>query len=196
MDQIDRLLSEQLQDPAFGNLSQVTVPPEGARLSNVFIIGEAPGAQEELRRRPFVGPAGIIMRDLMELAGLFTADKYPASANCWLTNVVKFRPPGNRKPTDDEIRAARPYLRREWVLCGCPTVIVPTGGVALQTITGRKTSILRAAGKLHQARSKDGKLLAVWPMVHPAFGLRNEAVRPHMERDWERLGEWLATYQR
>lgn len=161
-----------------------------------FIVGEAPGAQEEMQRRPFVGPAGIVMRDLMAIAGLFSTIPLDrrgySAANCWLTNTVKFRPPRNRTPTPDEIKAARPWLRAEWEAVGKPVVIVPVGGTALAAITGKPQSILVAAGKLHKYRSREGLDLCIWPMVHPSYGLRGgEQVQAALEQDWDRFAGWM-----
>lgn len=184
------------------NLSSVYVPGEGcADRPLAMVIGEAPGAQEEIRRRPFVGPSGAAQRDLMAVAHLFTHDTgalgvWPYTgyaANTWLTNVVKFRPPlrnGSRAPLPIEIKAARPWLRHEWVTIGKPRLIIPVGGVALEAVIGRRVSILRAAGKCHWVKSRDGIDMAIWPMVHPAYGLRNPSVQPALEADWERLAAW------
>jgi len=190
------------------NLNDIYVPGEGGN-PMAFIIGEAPGAQEVMQRRPFVGPAGRVLRDLMSVAGLWAteqwsngSDDHPETVgavppNCWLTNVVKFRPPGNRKPTEQEIKAARFSLRQEWVAVGRPDIIILVGGTALEAVLGHRESILRSAGKCHTARSKYGHMLYVWPMVHPAFGLHNPAMQPIIERDWELLGEWInGTYTR
>lgn len=177
---------------ALADLSSVYVPGEGDN-PKAFIIGEAPGAQEEAQRRPFVGPAGVVMRDLMAIAGLFSTPSGcgpPYEPNCWLTNVVKFRPPRNRTPFPIEIKAARPWLLKEWEAVGSPELIIPVGGTALTAILGKPQSILRAAGKCHKAVSRSGMTLFVWPMVHPAFGLRTPAVQPLLEADWERLAEW------
>lgn len=181
------------------DLSAVYVSGEGDN-PEAFIIGEAPGAQEEAQRRPFVGPAGVVMRDLMALAGLYASiprDGKPhvinnehGLENCWLTNVIKFRPPRNRKPLPAEVIEARPWLRREWIAVGKPQLIIPVGGTALEAVTGKRVSILRAAGKCHKARSRCGLELFVWPMVHPSFGLRTPAVQPLLEQDWERLAAW------
>ncbi len=190
-----------------GELSSVYVAGEGDN-PEAFIIGEAPGAQEEAKRRPFVGTAGVAMRDLMALAGLFAAPqpvsgrqpdgvvraKRTQQANCWLTNVVKFRPTvagrRNRKPLPVEIEAARPWLRREWAAVGKPRLIIPTGGVALTALFGKPQSILAVAGRCHLLRSREGFELYVWPMVHPSFGVRTPAARPLLETDWENLGRW------
>lgn len=163
-----------------------------------FIVGEAPGAQEAIRGRPFVGASGVAMRDLMATAGLYSAYDFavPRSKipNCWLTNVVKFRPPKNRAPLPAEIKAFRPYLTEEWIAVGAPKLIIPVGGVALGTITGRRMSILKMAGKCLAYRSTNfpGTDVYVWPMVHPAFALRNEQARPILQTDWELLGEWIS----
>jgi uracil-DNA glycosylase family 4 len=185
-------------------LSSIYVPGEGNHRDPLaMVIGEAPGAQEEVRRRPFVGPSGAAQRGLMALAALWVHDigvasqnQQIVSANTWLTNVVKFRPPlrdGSRAPLPIEIRAARPWLRHEWVTIGKPRLIIPVGGVALEAVIGRRVSILRAAGKCHWIKSREGITMAVWPMVHPAFGLRNPSVQPLLEKDWEKLNEWRTT---
>lgn len=183
-------------DPRFEDLSDITVLGEGDN-PEAFIFGEAPGAQEEARRRPFVGPSGAVMRDLMAIAGLYaTADDkrlegLEGGPNCWLTNTVKFRPPRNRRPTPLEIKAARPWLSAEWKAVGKPRLIIPVGGVALEAITGRQQSILIAAGKCHNYRSKEGRELFIWPMVHPSYGLRGgPQVQEMLEKDWESLAEW------
>jgi len=136
------------------------------------------------------------MRDLMAIAELYASETdvsahyTRSSVNCWLTNVVKFRPPRNRKPTPLEIKAARPLLLEEWRAVGAPQLIIPVGGTALEAVLGRPQSILRVAGKCYEATSKDGHQLFVWPMVHPSFGLRTPAAQPLLEADWERLAEW------
>lgn len=180
------------ESPAFRELSEVYVPGEGGN-PTALIIGEAPGAQEELHRRPFVGPAGQVLRQLMGLAGLHTINS--VGPNCWVTNVVKFRPPRNRKPYWVEVRKARPFLRAEWEAVGKPRVIIPVGGTALQAVTGRPNiSILKHSGWMHAEVSRvDGDPLYVWPMIHPSAGLREPSLRGLMEKDWEKLAEWLRT---
>lgn len=174
------------------DLSEVYVPGEGGD-PEVFLMGEAPGAQEETQRRPFVGPAGVAMRDLMAIAGLYTAYTPKGGVpNCWLTNTIPFRPPRNRTPTPTEIRVARPLIRAEWEAVGKPVVIVPVGGTALAAITGKPQSILVAAGKLHKYRSREGLDLCIWPMVHPSYGIRGgEQVQAALEQDWDRFADWM-----
>lgn len=181
------------------HLSEKYVPGEGADYPRVMIIGEAPGAQEDAVQRPFVGASGYVLRSLMEIAVLHTDDfedterKIYGVGNSWITNVVKFRPlPNNRTPGDEEIKFGRKMLRREWVAIGKPRIIVPVGGVASLAVLGQKTSILRISGHhLLRTSNVDGELMHVWPMVHPSFGLRSPNIQPLIERDWEKLGEWL-----
>lgn len=187
----------------FSRLSNTYVPGEGNyEQPEAFIIGEAPGAVEDAARRPFVGKAGQILRQLMVLADLWSTtvkdsnqvERYPGAPNCWLTNVVKHRPAGNATPTPVEVNAFRRYLQEEWHAVGEPTLLIPVGAVALRAVTGKPLSILRAAGKCHKYRSTyTGKLLHIWPMVHPAWVIRqgdNTALQELIEQDWERLGEW------
>lgn len=178
---------------AFPDLSKTYVAGEGDN-PLAFIVGEAPGAQEEIARRPFVGSAGIVLRDLMDIANLWSTDSScdpSRPANCWLTNVVKFRPPRNRRPTPDEITCARPFLRAEWVAVGMPRLIIPVGGVALTAVTGKNQSIMRLAGRCHPYTSTEGLALFVWPMIHPSYGLRNPAIQPLIESDWDNLAGWM-----
>jgi uracil-DNA glycosylase family 4 len=164
---------------------------EGQAHTKVMIIGEAPGAEEAVRGRPFVGPSGYVLRQLMNGAGLMASNHGNVRSNCWLTNVCKFRPPNNRKPTEFEIKQLRPLLRYEWQAIGRPKIIIPVGSTALFAVVGERWSILRVAGQLwtiHSARSNMD--FSVWPMVHPAFALRNKEARPLLERDWDALIKW------
>lgn len=158
----------------------------------VMIIGEAPGAQEEIKRRPFVGPAGRVLRDLMVLAEIYTgAAPHFGTPNCWLTNVVKFRPPRNRTPSLPEIMSVRQHLRFEWDILGRPSVVIAVGSVALTALAGRPMSVLRRAGQPITHTTREQTILTVWPMIHPAYALRNLSVQPVVEGHWEKLGTWL-----
>lgn len=198
------------------NLSHVYVGGEGERDQPIaMLIGEAPGAYEETHKRPFVGDAGIVLRDLMAIAGLYpqawktgavgpnyqepTVDPAGSYApNCWLTNVVKFRPPRNRTPEPNEIMSVRALLRDEWNAINRPQVVIPVGGVALHALYGRRISILAVAGECHRQMSATvpGLDLFIWPMVHPSFGLRlgSTYIQDLIERDWQKLGEWLKNF--
>lgn len=176
-------------------LSSVYVPGEGS-YPEVFIVGEAPGAQEEIQRRPFVGPSGRIQRELMASAELYAFNGFRGDyeSNCWLTNVIKFRPPRNRKPYPHEIEAVRSLLFLEWQAVGNPRVIVPVGGTALHAVVGQALSITRVSGReltTVDRFMRSNRKIHIWPMLHPAYGLRYKAIREVTERDWDRFGKWL-----
>ena len=175
-------------------LSERYVPGEGDN-PVAMVIGEAPGAQEDIALRPFVGAAGRVLRDLMAGAGLFTGQTpHFGAANCWLTNTVHFRPPKNRTPTRDEIYVARSGLREEWLAIGKPRVIIPVGGAALHAVKFAKARppILALSGAVYEYHSKeDGELVYVWPMIHPSFGLRHKSMIRHIESDWRRFKSWF-----
>lgn len=144
-----------------------------AETAAVMVVGEAPGAQENGAERPFVGPSGVMLGRLLETIGLARADVF-------VTNVVKYRPAGNRTPTPEEVIAARPALRREWQILQ-PALTIALGGVA-RTALGLPTS----------GRATNGKLLPFgghWatPMFHPAYGLRSRMARGWIEEDWATL---------
>lgn len=179
----------------FPSLSERYVPGEGDS-PKAFIIGEAPGADEDVQLRPFVGRAGMVMRQLMRLAELYanptvsTQDKN--YANCWLTNVSKFRPPKKRKPLEVEVKAFRAPLFHEYYAVGAPKLIIPVGSSALYAVTGKHISILKTAGKAHRYTTKQGAEVTIFPMVHPSFAIRqnSEQLQELLEEDWERLGKW------
>jgi uracil-DNA glycosylase len=159
--------------------------PEGG--IEALAVGEAPGATENTTGVPFTGASGRVLVQMMGMAGLSAAN----DGNTWITNVVKFRPPGNRTPTYGEINASLPFLRMEWAAIGRPRIMIAIGAVAYVALGG---VIVRQAGTLMKAAGKPIALnnsnITLWPMVHPAYGLRNYGYRSTMEKHWEALGEW------
>lgn len=163
------------------------VPGLGSHRPNVLLIGEAPGATENTHGRPFCGASGRVLDGLLEVAGIVDRDYF-------VTNVVKYRPPGNRTPTHPEIVHGVQALRQEFWALGSPGVIVAVGAVAKvamavqQEDSGERVRISRApAGRPYALRA--GHVL--WPMYHPAFGLRRPDMRGVMEEHWEGMGEWM-----
>lgn len=165
------------------------VEGEGSFTPQVMVIGEAPGAQENTRGRPFVGESGIILRMMMSHNGLEVSDRNRKVDNAWLTNVVKLRPPGNRTPKPEEIELARPYLRAEWRMLGCPRVVVCLGNTPLIAVTGRP-NVSKRAGVMENYTSSDGHPMVVWPMLHPSNAVRHKPLQPVIESHWNRFGKW------
>lgn len=175
------------EDPAFAHLrinNRPLVPGEGSSNPKVLIVGEAPGATENVQRRPFVGASGRILRSLIEDAAELRPEDY------FITNTVKYWPgPGNRTPDWTEIEASLPYLRQEYQVLGSPQVIVAVGSVALWAFRpeDEKRGILALGGE--RIPLKGSRWLA--PMIHPAYGIRNKKIQPTMEQHWESFGVWL-----
>lgn len=159
------------------------VPGIGPDRPKAFLVGEAPGAQENFKKRPFVGAAGRVLAQLMSLGRLST------DTNAWLTNTIKFRPPLNRTPTPDEITDAQPYLRREWTLVGKPRVLVAVGAVGWRAMSPAGWENVPVSKVVGQPIQIGG--VALWPMFHPAFAMRNKSMRPSVEEHWARLGKWM-----
>lgn len=187
----------------------------GASQPKVMLVGEAPGATENHRLRPFCGPSGTVLDHLMAKAGLYLEERHApgcagpgtepgkrecVSANAYVTNVVKYRPPHNRTPSYLEIEHAVDDLRREWSALGGPKCIVCVGGVAHAALNPFYPTITVGAGRGNFTRPRDpktGKInhdsdLWIVSQYHPAFGLRGgDGRRRQMTRDWEAMGEQM-----
>lgn len=150
------------------------VPGEGRADARIMFIGEGPGLQEDRQGRPFVGPAGQLLTELLAQAGLQRDDVF-------ITNIVKCRPPDNREPQPDEIAACRDYLDAQIAVVN-PRIICTLGRPALQTLVDPSASIGREHGKARQV----GGMLFV-PLYHPAAALHQQSLRPALVADMERL---------
>ncbi len=149
------------------------VPGEGSQSADIVFIGEGPGFYEDRDGRPFVGPAGMLLDELLASIGLNRPDVY-------ITNMVKCRPPNNRDPLPGEIQACKPYLDKQLEMIG-PKVIVTLGRYSFSSFFPGQT-ISKARGK---PRRWNG--LLVYPMYHPAAALHNPALRSVIEDDFRRL---------
>jgi uracil-DNA glycosylase family 4 len=166
------------------------VEGEGSFTPLVMVIGEAPGAQENTRGRPFVGESGIILRMLMSHAGLEVSDRQRAVDNAWLTNVVKLRPPGNRRPKPEEIELAKPYLEAEWRIVDCPKIIVCLGNTPLIAVTGMG-NVMKRAGDLEEWEGSAYAPMYVWPMLHPSNAIRHPPLQKVIEGHWDKFSAWF-----
>jgi DNA polymerase len=136
-----------------------------------MVIGEAPGAEEDLRGEPFVGQAGRLLDNVLAAAGL---DRTAAGCSAvYIANVVKCRPPGNRNPEPDEVARCEPYLMRQIELLR-PRVILLMGRVAAQATLGTEASIASLRGHAHRI-DVAGASVPVIVTYHPAYLLRNLA---------------------
>lgn len=131
--------------------------PENAK---VFIVGEAPGAEEDETSVPFIGRSGKLMNTLLGEVGICRDD-------CYVTSILKCRPPENRNPKSGEIASCSPYLM-EQIRFVKPKVIITVGNFSARYILGTKEGIMTLRGGQHQVGDS-----VVIPTVHPAYVLRN-----------------------
>lgn len=154
------------------------VPGEGPANATVMLIGEGPGFHEDRQGRPFVGPSGNLLEQMLAGIGLSRQQVY-------ITNVVKCRPPGNRDPQPDEIAACRPYLDHQIELIK-PRIIVTLGRFSMARYFPGQ-SITRIHG---QFKHEDGRVII--PMFHPAAALRNEQWMAALRQDFAKVPNLLA----
>ncbi|MDO5334759.1 MAG: uracil-DNA glycosylase [Coriobacteriia bacterium] len=151
---------------------------EGDPHARVLIIGEAPGKNEDLKGRPFVGAAGKFLDELLAHAGL-------AREEVFIANVLKCRPPSNRNPRSDEIEACAPYLRMQTRSIN-PDIIVTMGNFATQFILRTGVGITRLRGTWQTA----GKFV-VFPIFHPAAAIYDRSKRDVLFSDFDRIGQYV-----
>jgi len=141
----------------------------------VMIIGEGPGADEDLQGKPFVGRAGKLLDKMLAAAEL--------SDRVFITNTVFWRPPGNRNPTPAEQATCAPFLEQAIRLVG-PKLLLLSGGVSTKNLLNREEGILSLRGKWFDWTSEDGqRVIPALPTLHPAFLLRQPAAKAHAWKD-------------
>lgn len=151
------------------------VPGDGNVRAKIMFFGEAPGREEDLRGKPFVGAAGRLLTQLLTSIGLRREDVY-------ITNIVKCRPPENRPPRVSEISTCSNYLERQINIIN-PRLLCPMGNVALKVFLGKDASISRVHGQL--ISSTEGQ--AIFPLYHPAAALYTARYKSVLEEDFRRI---------
>ena len=158
------------------------VPGEGNPHAQVMFIGEGPGFHEDKQGRPFVGPAGQFLEELLASINLKRADVF-------ITNVVKCRPPGNRDPLPAEIDACNGYLDRQ-IAAIDPQVIVTLGRFSMaKFFGGEKISTIHG-----RARKVDGRMCIA--MYHPAAGLHQQSLKESIRTDFKKIPLVIAEAER
>ena len=151
---------------------------EGNPDCEVLFIGEAPGQNEDIQKRPFVGRGGQLLRENIRNIGWKEADVY-------ITNIVKRRPPDNRDPLLEEIEAYKPYLTRQIEIID-PRVIVPLGRFSMNYFLP-EAKISRDQGKAFRIENR-----LVVPMFHPAAALRATGVMDEFKAGFQKLKDIIA----
>ena len=152
---------------------------EGCEKPQICFVGEAPGRDEDLQGKPFVGKAGQLLTRMIQAMGFSRETVY-------IANILKCRPPNNRNPLPDEIDLCEPFLVKQLEILS-PKVIIALGTFAAQTLLKTDEPIGRLRGRFHQYQN-----IPLMPTYHPAFLLRN----PWKKRDvWNDLRQVMAFLQ-
>ena len=148
---------------------------DGNKSSQIMLIGEAPGHDEDIQGKPFVGRSGKLLNKMLEAIGLSRETVY-------IANIVPWRPPNNRRPTEEEINICLPFIRKHIELIS-PKVLMLLGSTATYALLRNKEGITKIRGKW--VNMEFGKLkVPTLPSFHPAFLLRQPAQKKY---SWEDL---------
>jgi uracil-DNA glycosylase family 4 len=150
--------------------------------ADLMFVGEAPGFHEDQQGKPFVGAAGKLLDKLLGEIGMSRDDVF-------IANVLKSRPPDNRDPQPEEIDACKPYLTRQIELIE-PRVICTLGNFSTKLLTRRQDGITRVHGR-PQDHVIAGLPIRIYPIYHPAAGLRSTAMLETLREDFRRLPDLL-----
>ena len=151
------------------------VPGMGVLSPDVMVIGEGPGADEDMQGLPFVGRAGQYLDKWLVAIGL------DRNTNCYIGNVVKCRPPMNRDPQPDEIAACMPYLVRQIAILK-PKFILTVGRISSGVLSGQEAGIGRLRGRTYSFKG-----IPLIPTYHPSAVLRDQDLRKPVWEDLKRL---------
>lgn len=154
----------------------------GSRQARIMLIGEAPGENEDRQGLPFVGPAGQLLDRMLGAIGLDRHAEDPAKS-VYITNMLPWRPPGNRSPTDSEIAACLPFMVRHIELLA-PDILIFAGGISAKAMLNRTEGITRLRGRWFDYSSSGlKKPVVAMPMLHPAYLLRNPDAKREAWKD-------------
>lgn len=153
-----------------------TVFADGNPLAEIMFVGEAPGADEDRQGKPFVGVSGQLLDRMLAYINL---DR----SNTYITNILFWRPPGNRQPTGAEIASCVPFVERHIALVK-PKIVVLVGGTAAKTMLNTTEGIIRLRGKWRELKVEGLEApIPVLPTFHPAYLLRSPAQKRESWRD-------------
>jgi DNA polymerase len=182
LEQIHAAIGDCTRCPLYQGRTHV-VHTEGNRKARLMFVGEAPGADEDLQARPFVGRAGQLLTKIIEAIGLKREDVL-------IGNINRCRPPGNRAPTTEEAAVCKPFLLREIAVVQ-PEVIVVLGNTAMKNLLDTQEGITRLRG-----RFQDYKGIKVMPTFHPAYLLRDPSKKRETWDDLKMVRDYLDSKNR
>jgi uracil-DNA glycosylase len=178
-----RALLDKFEGCSLRNTATQLAFADGNPQSRVMFVGEAPGYEEDISGRPFVGRSGKLLDQMLTAIGLDRTTAY-------IANVVPWRPPGNRTPTPQETSICLPFIRRQIELAN-PDILVCLGGPSAQTLLGIKEGITRSRGRWFPYDTGTREIRAL-PTFHPAFLLRSPLQKRLAWRDFLAIKKALA----
>lgn len=152
-----------------------TVIADGNADSRVMIVGEAPGADEDRQGIPFCGVSGQLLDRMLKSIGL------ERSKNCYITNMIYWRPPGNRKPSTEEITICQPFVRKHVDLFK-PSVVICAGGTSASALLDTTIGITKLRGKWHNLEI-NGNSYPCFAIYHPAYLMRQPPLKRYAWQD-------------
>jgi DNA polymerase len=162
------------------------VPGEGNPRAKILIIGEAPGQEEDKKGQPFCGRAGKFLGELLNLAHL-------NRQKIFITNVVKCRPPQNRRPKKEEIEKCKPWLEKQIKILK-PKLIITLGALALNWFFP-EAKISQLYGQIRKFRISNFEF-RIFSTYHPAAAFRRGNLRQRLKKDFKKLNKILKNFQR
>lgn len=160
-----------------------TVFAGGDSRARIMIIGEAPGADEDRVGQPFVGQSGQLLNAILATIGLDRSAVY-------ISNIIPWRPPGNRPPTTIEMNYCVPFIKKHIELVA-PQILILLGGVAVKTLLGKNDGILKLRGQIFDYTMDSGATIAALPTFHPSYIMRSPSQKAHVWKDMLVLKNWL-----
>ena len=156
------------------NTSRSTVFCDGNSESKIMLIGEAPGNQEDIEGKPFVGKSGKLLDKILDFINI-------TRKNCYIINIIPWRPPGNRNPTTKEIRQCLPFVKKHIELVK-PDILVLVGSISAKSILDTNLGITKLRGEWHTYKDKKLEIPSL-PIFHPAYLLRRPTSKSLLMKD-------------
>ncbi|MCE2716586.1 MAG: uracil-DNA glycosylase family protein [Pseudomonadota bacterium] len=160
-----------------------TVFCDGNPQADVMLIGEAPGADEDAQGLPFVGQSGQLLNKIFQAIGLDRTKLY-------IANILPWRPPGNRTPTNEEIAMCQPFVEQHIQLIR-PKLLIFLGGVSAKTLLKTTEGITKLRGRFHEYKTHQGETISSFATYHPAYLMRSPGQKAQVWHDMIKIKQYL-----
>ena len=165
---------ENYDECELSHTARSTVFCDGNADAEIMLIGEAPGNQEDIEGKPFVGKSGQLLDKILKTINI---DR----TNCYISNIIPWRPPGNRNPTAEEISMCLPFIKKHIELVN-PKILLLVGSISSKSILNKNLGITKLRGEWHIYKDGDIEIPAL-PIFHPAYLLRRPNNKSYVMRD-------------